>query len=250
MLELPRGLKITRDLEEEKDLLAKVRTFLEGEDRDPGVHVSDLMDPRQAVFKKLTGAKIPDRLLNVFIVGKVAHGIVELIHNDGEGEVTASDSGTKKEAGILYSPDAFSVDGSPVEIKTTRSFYLPKQPYLPDDSTYHMYIEQLMAYMALEGKITGRLTILYLNLKDETGKTAPQFYVWKITTTPEGIIEYKKSLEQTSASIQAAVTARNPRTLPLCRSWKCKDCEFWEGCKPEGRFEYGRDSKGMKGWTA
>jgi hypothetical protein len=222
---------------------------LESEDRTPGWHVSDVLDPRLGYFKRLTKSGIPDRLLNVFMVGKVAHGIIELIHNEGEGGIHTSDAGTREIDGISYSPDAFASDESPIEIKTTRSFYLPKQAYLPDDQTYHMYLEQLLAYMALENKVIGRLTILYLNLKDEEGKTAPQFYVWKVETSPEALTAYRSVVFKVKRSLDEATEKKSAEGLPLCRAWKCKDCDFWDLCRPQGRYEHGRDSKGQKLWS-
>jgi hypothetical protein len=247
MLPLPKGLVIDRDLEEEKDLLAKTREYLESSDRQ-GFHVSDLIDERIAYFRRVKGWGIPDRLLNMFIVGQVAHAIIEVVKGITPGEYKADgtdytkpDGGTRHNGEIYWSPDFVNYKGEPDEIKTTRSFYLPKAPYLPDDDTYHMYLEQLLSYMALEDKTTGRLTILYLNSKGEDGRTAPQFFVWKVTTSPEALSAVRLVLNRKLQALKDAIAAKNPYGLSLCRAWKCKDCEFWEDCKPEGR--YGIDPK-------
>lgn len=239
MLPLPKGLKIDRDLEEEARLLSQVRAYLEKEEREPGIHVSGLMDPRLDFWRKVSGSPIPDRLLNMFMVGKVAHGLIELI---GGAEHGKSDAGGRTAEDIWYSPDEMHVDGTPVEIKTTRSFYLPKAAYLPDDDTFHMYFEQLLAYMALEGKTKGRLKILYLNSKDEEGRrTKPNFFVWSVETTPEALDAFRAVLTRTRLLLEDALATGDHTNLPLCRAWKCQDCEFWEKCKPEGR--YGVDKK-------
>ena len=242
MLPLPKNLKIDRDHDEEKDLLAKARAYLEASNRT-GIHASDLIDPRIAYFRKITKAPIPDRLINMFMVGQIAHAIIEVIKG-ATGDYTKPDSGTKlwsdalnnPELELHYSPDFFNFKGEPDEIKTTRSFYLPKAPYLPDDDTYHMYFEQLLTYMAVEDKTTGRLSMLYLNSKDETGKTAPQFFVWKIETTHEALAAYRKIISREMKRLQKALDTKDHTVLPLCRAWKCRDCEFWGSCKPDGRF--------------
>jgi hypothetical protein len=235
MLLLPPGLEVDRDLEEERRLMAQVREYLEQEDRVPGIHVSDLLDPRLAFWKTKTGDPIPDRLLNMFMVGKVAHGLIELIGGADHGK---HDVGGKYEAGIWYSPDEFHPDGTPVEIKTTRSFYLPdpRNGYLPNDDTFHMYFEQLLAYMALEGVIEGRLKILFLNSKGEDGRTEPKFFVWTLKTTPENLALYKAQLERARDQLANALESGDHTVLPLCRAWKCENCEYFEACKPEGRW--------------
>lgn len=232
-LPLPKGLIIDRDLEEEKDLIAKSRTYLEKSDRS-GIHMSDLLDVRLAYFKHTHKSPIPDRLLNMFLIGQVAHSIIEVVK--GSEDAGKSDAGTRLFEGIQYSPDFFNEKGEPDEIKTTRSFYPPKAAYLPDDDTFHMYLEQLLGYMAAEDKTVGRLTILYLNMKDETGKTNPTFYVWKVETTTDALAAMRGVLIKNRTRLETALETKDFSGLPLCRAWKCKDCEYFPECKPEGRF--------------
>ena len=246
MLPLPKSLKIDRDLEEEKDLLAKSRAYLEKSDRT-GIHATDLMDPRISYFKKLTGAPIPDRLINMFIVGQIAHSIIEVVKS-GTGDYTRpSDVGTKVFNDLHYSPDFLNFKGEPDEIKTTRSFYPPNKAYLPDDDTFHMYLEQLLTYMAAEEKTVGRLTILYLNLKGEDGRTSPQFYVWKVEAEIGAIKAMQKVLGKAKNELEFALGTKDFSALPLCRRWKCgeKECDFWLQCLPVGRFGIPK-----KEWTA
>lgn len=173
----------------------------------------------------------------MFVVGMVAHAIIEVIKG-ADGDYTTSDSGTKFFEDIYYSPDFMNFKGEPDEIKTTRSFYLPKKAYLPDDSTYHMYFEQLITYMAAEDKTTGRLTLLYMNSKGEDGRTFPQFYVWKITTTPEALAAFRKVIVSRKDRLQRAIDKKDCSELPICREWKCgeKECDWWSKCQPPGRY--------------
>lgn len=236
MLPLPKGLNIDRDHDEERDLLAKARAYLERSERK-GIHASDLIDERLAYWKRVDPQPLSDRLVNMFVVGQVAHAIIEVIKG-AEGDYTKSDSGTKHFEDIYYSPDFMNFHGEPDEIKTTRSFYLPRAPYLPDDDTFHMYFEQLMIYMAAEGKTTGRLTLLYLNAKGEDNRTMPQFFVWKVQTTEAALEAFRKVILARKTRLQTAIDAKDCSALPVCREWKCgeKECYYWNQCKPPGRY--------------
>lgn len=250
MLPLPRGLVITRDLETEQKLLVQVRKYLESEARTDGIHVSDLLDPMLGYWRRVKPRGLPDRLVNVFMVGKVAHGIIELVSASGNPEseepdaakieqaprgIHLSDTGTQVRDGIHFSVDAY-LDNAPAEIKTTRSFYPPRVAYLPDDDTWHMYAEQLLAYMALTDSVQGRLIALYLNMKDENGRTFPTFYVWLVTTTPEALAAYRRVLNRTRDLLLQALEKNDPSGLPLCRAFKCRECDYFNDCKPEGRY--------------
>lgn len=246
MLPLPKGLQIERDYDEEKDLLAASRAYLEKDERT-GIHMSDIMDSRLAFFKWLHAGPIPDRLINMFLVGQALHAVLLCVKGGTDDYTRPPDGGTKHFQEIQYSPDFLNVKGEPDEIKTTRSFYLPKVAYLPDDKTYHMYLEQLVGYMAAEDKQIGRLTLLYINHKDEF-RTAPAIFVFKVTCTPEQLAAMRKVITIASNKLSKAKETKDFSLLDLCRSWKCKDCEYWDECKPPGRYEYGQ--KKEKEWTA
>jgi len=247
MLPLPKNLQIERDYDEEKSLMEAARKYITKDERT-GIHMSDLIDRRLAYFKWLTGQPIPDRLINMFVVGQALHAIILCIKGGTTDYTRPPDSGTKNFKDILYSPDFLNFNGEPDEVKTTRSFYLPKVPYLPDDKTYHMYLEQLVGYMAAEDKLTGRLTLLYLNHKEDN-KTTPSIFVFKVTCTPEQLAAMRSVITKAKDQLQLAKDTHDHTILPLCRPWKCRDCEFFqELCKPEGRFEFGQNKE--KEWTA
>lgn len=248
MLPLPKQLTIDRDYEEEKNLAKLAREHIERGDRT-GIHMSDLIDMRLAYFKWLTQQPLPDRLINMFVVGQALHAVMLCIKGGTADYTRPPDAGTKHFEEIQYSPDFLEMaDGSPNEIKTTRSFYLPKVAYLPDDKTYHMYLEQLVGYMACEDKLVGRLTLLYLNHKEDN-KTTPSIFVFKVTCSPEQLAAMRAVLTKAQNVLKDAKDRKDPSALPLCRSWKCNDCEFFQDlCKPEGRYEHGQ--KNFKAWTA
>jgi len=248
MLPLPKNLTIERDYDEEKNLAKLAREHIERGDR-AGIHLSDLIDSRLAYFKWLTKQPIPDRLINMFVVGQALHAVMLCIKGGTDDYTRPTDGGTKLFNEIQYSPDFLEMkDGSPNEIKTTRSFYLPKTAYLPDDKTYHMYLEQLVGYMACEDKPVGRLTLLYLNHKEDN-KTTPSIFVFKVTCTPAQLEAMRRVITRAKDQLALAKDTKNHLILPLCRPWKCRDCEFFaELCKPEGRHEFGQ--KAEKEWTA
>ncbi len=234
MLTLPKSLGITRSTKSEQALVDKTRRWLEQDDRKSGVHASDLLDPRMAYFRTKYPAPIPDRLVNMFVVGKIAHAIVLSAVDGAPGLNPESDEGSvwSKELEIWYSPDK-TLNGIPRELKTTRS---PYEAIYPKDLA--LYCEQLMIYMAAQNSTVGQLWILYLNLRDEEGNTAPQWRAFTVRVSQEELDEYKKQLKTTRALLQLAKDTGTFSQLPLCREFKCgkKRCEYWEQCQPQGRY--------------
>jgi len=234
MLTLPKSIAITRSLKSEETLISKSRKWLTQEERKDGIHASDLLDPRMAFFRRKHPAPIPDRLVNMFIVGKIGHAIVLSAVDGAKGLNPESDEGSiwSEELKIWYSPDK-TLGGIPRELKTTRS---PDEAVYPKDLA--LYCEQLMIYMAAQNSTVGQLWILYLNLRDEEGNTAPQWRAFTIRVTQEELDEYKRQLKQTAATLEYASKKDDPTGLPLCREFKCgkKRCEYWEECQPEGRY--------------
>lgn len=236
MLELPDSIEVTRSEVSEQVLLDRCREWLEKDERKPGLHASDLLDPRLAYFKKKNPAPIPDRLVNMFIIGKFGHIIVLSAADKVRGINMASDEGSvwSEDLGIWYSADK-TINGVPRELKTTRSFFEAKT--LKDVA---LYVEQLMIYMVGNKSTTGQLWILYMNLKDEDGVTSPAWRVFTITCSEEDLEKYRVQLKATAKSLNTALQTGRFQDLEPCRPFKCgpgpKGCEFWEQCKPEGRY--------------
>jgi hypothetical protein len=231
MLALPEGLTIERSLKSEQALTDKCRTWLTQDARKDGIHASDLLDPMMAYWKRKKPQPLTDRLVNMFIVGKFAHIIILSAVDGVKGIDMASDEGSKysEELGIWYSPDKM-LNGIPREVKTTRSFY--------DAKTYKdlaLYIEQELIYQAAENSLTGQLWIMYLNLKED-GKTTPSWRVFTIKVTQAELDAFKKQLRATRDQLVKAIETDDYKQLPLCRVFKCRDCEYFEDCQPAGRY--------------
>lgn len=234
MLILPEGMKIERSLKSEAALLERGKEWLAQDERTAGLHASDLMDPRLAYFKHKFPMPIADRLVNIFLVGKIGHVIVLSTVDKAKGLNVTSDEGSEwsDELGIWFSADK-TLQGRPRELKTTRSFYAAKT-YKELD----LYNEQLMIYMVARNSLKGQLWILYLNLKDESGKTAPSWRAYNIEVTQQELDEYKAQLIQTRKAIEKALKTDEFQKLPVCRKFKCgeKNCAYWKECQPEGRY--------------
>ena len=101
-----------------------------------------------------------------------------------------------------------------------------------------MYLEQELCYMVAENSLKGKLWILYLNIKDEHGRTSPAYRAYDVTVTKKALENYKQQMLETHAKLTAALKKSKPTGLPLCRTWKCgvKMCKYFETCKPEGRY--------------
>lgn len=229
---LPESLVVKRSTRTETRLTDKAREWLAREERTPGIHASDVLDERLAFWQRVDPQPIPDRLVNMFLVGKILHSfVIDAV----VGESGASDAGTSTSAelGIEYSPDLL-VNGVVREVKTTRSFFEPKDPKVD----LSLYLEQLAVYLAATDTLVGQLWILYLNLRDESGKTAPAFRCYTVTLDAGALADVKAAVKQRADSITAAIAAVDHTRLPICRPFKCgrANCGWWDKCRPEGRF--------------
>jgi hypothetical protein len=236
MINIPDSVTIQRLKAREGELYQVGREWLEKDERSPGIHASGLLDPRLAYFNAKFPGPLPDRLVTMFMVGRVLHAFV-LGSHAGSVDIGSADAGSRRcDLGFDYSPDAF-LDGKVREVKTSRSFYEPKS--LEDVS---MYVEQLLVYMVATETTESELWVLFLNLKDESGKTSPAFRCYTVRISAEDLAALRVSLAATTTALQAALDAPVKseafRSLDLCRAWKCgaRNCEYYDQCQPEGRY--------------
>lgn len=233
MLALPESVTITRNKKVESQLMEKARTWLEKGDRAKGLHASDLLDPRQSYWKYKKPHPLSDRLIPMFLIGKVLHAFVLNAVDEVPLNLDQTDEGSfySEDIGIHFSPDHVK-GGQPRELKTSRSFYEPKTAKDVD-----FYLEQLLIYIAAMNATNGQLWVLYLNLKED-GVTTPQFRCFTVTISKADLAAYKQKLQATRILLDNALKQNKPEVLPLCRPFKCgeKQCEWWGDCKPMGRF--------------
>jgi len=244
LIKLP-PLNIERDEWQEVRLLEEARKYIEDDNkkRVSGIHASDLLDPRLSYFQTISPQPSSERQIYFYLIGKILHHFVLEVINP-EIEKTATDHGTKKELGILYSPDEIDKAGYPVELKTNRANFEPTLDNF--QSEYSHYLEQLAVYMICENVMTGFLWLLYLNLKDESRRTFPAFRCYKVEMTAEQFKEVEQNIIANRDQLKKAIEERNHRLLPLCRQWKCgTSCIRWSDCQPEHRWP----ATNKKSWT-
>lgn len=232
MIPIPDSVTISRKSAREAELYDLTRTWLEKEERSPGIHASSLLDPMMAYWQHKNPLPLPNRLVTMFMVGKVLHAFILGAHA-GSVDINSSDGGSADSGlGYVYSPDLVH-EGMVREVKTSRSFYEPK-----DLEDVGMYVEQLLTYMVPTNTLESELWVLYLNLKDETGRTSPAFRCYSVRISQADLDKVREQLVGTTALIERAIATDDPSGLPLCREWKCgaRNCEYYDECQPEGRY--------------
>jgi hypothetical protein len=240
---LPAGITLKRDKKSEQLLLDVSRKWLESEKRSPGIHASGLLDPRRTYWQTVDPQPIPDRMVTIFLIGKLLHAFVLSALAGAKGVDWSTDTGSKssKRLKIEYSMD-YVHEGIPTELKTSRSFF---EPTHVDD--IGNYVEQVLIYQVAEDSLVGNIWVLYLNFKNKDKQTEPAYRCYKVSMTAEDKAAFEKQLIATRKGLEKALKTKNPKPLPLCRPWICgeKMCQWWKKCQPEGR--YGLDKKH---WTA
>lgn len=253
MIPLPGSLTVKRSKQAEAGLHTAARGWIEGEARTPGLHASDLLDERQSYFKRMFPKPLTDRDIVTFLVGKVLHAFVlNGVDSRNPADISLTDTGSETSdiLGITFSPDS-KIYGKIRELKTSRSFYEPKDV----ERDLGAYIEQLLIYMVAEQATESQLWILFLNLKNEEGRTVPSFRAYDIAISENDLKEITAYLQDRVKVLQEALDTGSPAALPLCRFWKCNPgmCAWWEECKPEGRYDVetkGKKKRMSKGDTA
>lgn len=244
MILLPKDLRITRDEHTEVRTVQRFREWLDHQDssRTKGIHASDLLDPRLSYWESALPRELTERQVFFFTIGKVLHS---LVLNSPEHGIDKSDLGTSEALGILFSPDAATHDGSPIELKTNRSAYEPHEDKLIVD--YQIYLEQLLIYCILQNCLRGELWVLYISLKDPSGRTFPDLRCYSVELTQTQFHTLEQQIIATRDLLLKAKKEKNHRILPLCRNWKCgTNCVYFNECRPEGRYP----QKDKKRWTA
>ena len=184
------------------------------EEERVGIHATDLLWPRQAVFRKLQGSRISERDAVFFALGA------------GEGEVAEELMGRRREVvvvhnGVIHTVDSVIVEGGrlvPVEIKTTRA---------SPPSVKNHYLLQLGMYCAAMHVGRGKLVILYLN--EGVVEAYNASYSHELL---KQIDSYELEKRQ---EIERALRLKNPMEASCVAGdpdldWKCLTCQYWQKC--------------------
>lgn len=203
-------MRITRNPDREKVILDALRESFD--EPRTGVHLSDLMNPRQAAFKRVMPLPPTESEILFFLAGR---GHEEVFARLAGVEVGASKvkyvkipgfvAGEEREKhGILYRPD-FRWDTKPFEFKTRRR-NLAKPGEEP--TVYDTYLDQLKGYCALDEQPWAGLGVLSL-LEGQTGDplnpTHPELAVYDVQFSPGDMRNMTDYLIEMRAQFAAAI---------------------------------------------
>ena len=229
MLKLPDRLSIKRDKKGEARLVEKARAWVTKDGRTPGIHASELLDPRKAYWSRVDPKELSNRLVNTFLVGRVLHAfVINAVDGTKSLAIDGTDQGTRtcEELGIEWSPDFF-IKGKVRELKTSRAYYEPKTV-----EDLAMYAEQTLVYMAATNTLEGQVWVLFLNFKDEDKRTSPEWRVYTISITQDDLDQFKQAIKITRKALLSALKVNSDEKLPPCREWlrSKKMCDWWGQC--------------------
>lgn len=227
---LAKAARLTRRRDVEERLWDRMRAWLVQQERAPGIHASDLLMPRRGYWRMVAPVPLSDREVGLFLVGRVLHAFLL------EQGALASDEGQLREEqlGLYYSPDRLSKDGRwVVEVKTHRGLREPTH-----SGEVETYVRQLLIYLACTRRQAGMLWVLYVNLRDDQGRTCPQVRCYELRLSERGVERAREALARDLASLRDAIRQGDPSALPLCPEWICSErlCPWWHRCQPEGRY--------------
>lgn len=208
--------KIETKVERDDFFKAKILDLLRSryEEERVGIHATDLLWPRQAVFRKLQGSKVSEREAVFFALGA------------GEGEIAEELMGRRHEVvvihnGVIHTVDSVIVEREglvPVEIKTTRA---------SPPSVKNHYLLQLGMYCVAMHVDYGKLVILYLN--DGVVEVYNASYSHELLAQIDAFeLEKKREIERAlrlKNPMEASCVAGDPDV-----DWKCLTCQYWQKC--------------------
>lgn len=184
------------------------------EERDAGVHVSDLVRCRRQYWYEHNGYPKPphdNETLLLFLMGAGHHAFLQ----NGVPEETlhwCSPSGIMVHGNVDYAePD---VDG-PTELKTTRSSAKKRIWEMQH------YVEQVACYAVMKGKAEARVHVFHL-LGDYTGPKKAQHAPWDIWFTRAELAMWEREMDRRA---QVLLSPEIP-SLDEHRSWECDYCPY------------------------
>jgi len=210
-------LRINPEIERDEEFKTRIFKSLKAryEEERIGIHATDLLWPRQAVFRKLQGSRISERDVVFFALGA------------GEGEVAEELIGRRREVIVIHNGIIHTVDSViteiyeliPVEIKTTRA---------SPPSVKNHYLLQLGTYCLAMHVDHGKLVIFYLN--DGVIET------YKVRYPAEALKEINQFEVERRDKILESLKLKNPLKAPYVAGdpdldWKCLSCQYWIKCK-------------------
>ena len=233
-IDLPQGLQISHFKELDAFILQQMDKYLDKTPRSEGLHASDLLDPRYMYWSKKKPLLRTAQQTYLYTTGKTLEDF--FIHITSQKKSPAKHLGgqqqTSEEFGLEFAPD-WEYKGIPLELKSSRSPFLPKE-----FGDIRIYLEQCAIYMTVMKRLDYALTVWYLCARDEKNKTHPMTRSYHIQWT-EADLEYMvKQVKAKIYHVKEVMKRDDPSLFPVCREWKCgeRQCFYWEDCQPPGRY--------------
>lgn len=205
-------MRITRNPDKEKVILTALRESFD--ESRTGVHLSDLLKPRQAAFRRLMPLPLTESEILYFLAGRGHEevfarlaGVVVGASPVKYAKIPGFVSGEgRMKFGISYRPD-FRWDIKPAEFKTRRS-NLAKPG--EESRVYDNYLEQLLGYCALD-EVPYAVLIVFSLLEgrsnDPLNPTHPELAVYDVQFSPGDMERMENYLVEMSIKYAMAITA-------------------------------------------
>jgi hypothetical protein len=201
-------MEIKRNRSIEEWLFEEIRNNWGSNVRE-GIHLSDLLSPRQAYWQRIKPMKPTDLQIQYWLTGQGHEGAISRASGYEHAE-------SRQWSDIHYTPDFFH--NFPCELKTRRRNLAEEGK---EAETYEHYLRQLKGYCAVENKTHGWLHIWALVQKQDDGTTKPEIGCYEIDFTREELEEERQRLIQTQAQLLCALEMKDHTILPICTSWMC-----------------------------
>lgn len=221
-------VEIIRDVAVEEKILERVRAknVEEEKERLSRIHISDIMNPREAVMKRRHGVRVTDTLLLTFLAGKGHHVLVQDILDTKENPLEF--------AGVIGSED-IHFEGFTHEFKSVRSIKLYAPSTDPLTGLPAGYPAQLRYYLAIEhpdkNEAEGYVTVFYLVYREEY-RSKPTIRCYKCSYND--LDKAREEIILVKAKIEAVLRGELPiSNLPLCidcKKYRGKECAFLKEC--------------------
>lgn len=201
---------ITRRPDIEAFMLDEIRAyFVKQNEKRTGIHLSDLLKPRQAYWQRVKPLPPTNEEIQYFLIGR---GHEESLH-----ACSGYEHGEEQEwEGILYTPDFYH--NFPDESKTRRgNLAAPGE----EEEKYKYYLDQVRGYCAVTGRPQAWLRVWSLMEKQEDYSTKPELAAYQVEFTEVELIFECDRLKTLKAAFLEALRQNNHKLLSQCPSWMC-----------------------------
>lgn len=198
---------IKRDSKIEDWLFDEIRDEW-GKERE-GIHLSDLLTPRQAYWRNKKPQKATNDEIMYWASGKGHEGALFSSAGYQHGEA-------KQWNGIWYTPDLFET--MPIELKTRRRGLAEEGK---EAEEYEHYLKQLKGYCAVENKKQGWLWVWCLVQKQDNFTTKPELACYRVEWTDLELDMERGRLSQTHTALIKAINDNDWTHLQVCPQWMC-----------------------------